>query len=215
MRSVNVENQAQSRHTFVSPPKVQRRLFGFSRKEITHLILAGLLVVGVGFTLPYMVYTDYTMLALLSTAFAGSFLVHEIGHKMMAQRYGLWAEFRLTIMGVILTLLSLLPTYFKIIGPGAVTVKGIASTQTIGKTSIIGPTANIMLAAAFCATALLLTYNRVFPLIAFYNVLIAIFNLIPLGVLDGYKVFVWDKKIWALTFTASIALGVITYRLLF
>lgn len=215
MQPVNVEKQALNRRTFVWRPKTEGKPFGFSRKEITHLILAALLVVGVGFTLPYMVYTDYTILALLSTAFAGSFLVHEIGHKIMAQRYGLWAEFRLTLMGIILTLLSLLPTYFKIIGPGAVTVKGTASTQTIGKTSIIGPTTNIMLAAAFGATAPLLTYNRVFPLIAFYNVLIAVFNLIPLGVLDGYKVFIWNKKIWALTFTASIALGVITYRLLF
>ena len=211
---MNVE-QASNRHTFVFPPKVQRRLFGFSRKEITHLFLAALLVVGVGFTLPYMVYTDYTILALLSTAFAGSFLAHEIAHKFMAQKYGLWAEFRLTLMGVILTSLSLLPTYFKIIGPGAVTVNGTVSRQTIGKTAIIGPTANIMLAAAFCTLALLLTYNQVFPLIAFYNVLIAVFNLIPLGVLDGYKVFIWDKKIWAVAFTASIALAVFAYQLLF
>jgi Zn-dependent protease len=180
-----------------------------------HLILAALLVVGVGLTLPYMVYTDFTMLALLSTTFAGSFFVHEIAHKFMAQRYGLWAEFRLTLMGIFLTLLSLLPTYFKIIGPGAVMVSGNASRQTIGKTSIIGPTTNIMLAAAFCATTLLLTYNRVFPLIAFYNVLIAVFNLIPLGVLDGYKVFLWDKKIWALMFTISIALVAVAFQLLF
>jgi len=39
----------------------------------------------------------------------------------------------------------------------------------------------------------------------------AVFNLIPFGILDGYKIFSFNKKIWALAFTASAALTILTY----
>jgi len=35
-----------------------------------------------------------------------SFLVHEVAHKVMAQKAGMWAEFRLTTWGALLTLVS-------------------------------------------------------------------------------------------------------------
>jgi Zn-dependent protease len=161
-----------------------------------------------------MVYNDYGVLALLSVMFAVSFLAHELAHKITAQRHGLWAEFRLTLTGAMLTLLSVISPIIKIIAPGAVMVSGSANRKVIGKTSIIGPTANIILSSIMCAATVLPMHNWTFPVIAFYNAWLAIFNLIPLGTLDGFKVFVWNKRIWALAFTASVALGVISYRLL-
>jgi Zn-dependent protease len=194
--------------------KTRRKRFAFSRKEIIHLSVAVALVIGVGLSFPNINYVDYSMLALLSVLFALSFLIHEIAHKTMAQSYGLWAEFRLNIMGLFLTLLSLIPSFIKIIGPGAVVVSGSADRKTIGKTSIIGPTTNLILASIFCAATVFVMHNWIFSLVAFYNAWIAIFNLIPLGVLDGYKVFVWDKKIWVSAFAASVTLGIIAYQLL-
>jgi Zn-dependent protease len=132
----------------------------------------------------------------------------------MAQSYGLWAEFRLNIMGLILTLLSLIPSFIKIIGPGAVVVTGFADRKTMGKTSIVGPTTNLILTSIFCAATVFVMHNSIFSVLAFYNAWIAIFNLIPIGVLDGYKVFVWDKKIWSSAFAASVVLGIIAYQLL-
>jgi Zn-dependent protease len=39
---------------------------------------------------------------------------------------------------------------------------------------------------------------------------IAVFNLIPLGIFDGAKVFMWNKTAWAISFVVSIALMIIT-----
>jgi Zn-dependent protease len=50
--------------------------------------------------------------------------------------------------------------------------------------------------------------------IAYFNAWIALFNLIPFAMLDGLKIFTWDKRIWVLAFTMSVALAVFSYRLL-
>jgi Zn-dependent protease len=52
-------------------------------------------------------------------------------------------------------------------------------------------------------------------LLAAFNAWIALFNLIPLGILDGFKIFSWDKKIWAFAFTISIILTIYSYWLMF
>jgi Zn-dependent protease len=190
--------------------RIGARRFAFSRKEIMHLAIAAVLVIGVGFSFPNMNYSNYQMLALLSVLFALSFLIHELAHKLLAQKYGLWAEFRLTLMGAILTSLSLIPSFIKIIGPGAVVVNGQAEEKTIGMISVIGPTINITLASALCGAAVLVP-SWIFEVVAFYNVWISVFNLIPIGVLDGYKVFNWNKAIWSLAFAASVVLGIFIY----
>ena len=76
----------------------------FSEKEIKHLAVAALLVIGVGFSLAQYISRDPYSLALLTLAFTMSFLLHEIAHKIAAQKKGFWAEFRLTLTGAILTL---------------------------------------------------------------------------------------------------------------
>jgi Zn-dependent protease len=37
------------------------------------------------------------------------------------------------------------------------------------------------------------------------------FNLIPLGVLDGQKIFDWNKMVWAVTIAAAMGLFIIGY----
>jgi Zn-dependent protease len=71
-----------------------------------------------------------------------------------------------------------------------------------------------MLASIFCAANFFLMHSGIFAVVAFYNAWIAIFNLIPIGVLDGYKVFFWNKKIWTFAFAASVVLGIVAYQLL-
>jgi Zn-dependent protease len=38
------------------------------------------------------------------------------------------------------------------------------------------------------------------------NAWLAVFNLLPFGNFDGYKVFQWSKKVWGITFVAAIGL---------
>jgi Zn-dependent protease len=143
--------------------------------------------------------------------FVSVFLMHEIAHKLVAQHFGLWAEFRLTMFGALLTLISVISP-FKIISPGAVMIAGYANKETIGKTAMAGPATNLTLSIVLFALFRYLQPNSTIALLgALFNAWIALFNLFPLGILDGWKVFNWDKIIWATVFVASVALTILTY----
>jgi len=189
-----------------------RAKFSFSVIEIRDLAIATLLVSGVGFSmLGFDILNIQPLLVtVLLALFTSTFLMHEIAHKIAAQHYGLWAEFRLTLIGALITLLSIISPFFKIIAPGAVMIGGAASKETMGKTSIAGPLTNIVFCMVSLALAFVLPSSS--PLVvvavftAFFNAFIAVLNLIPIGILDGWKVFHWSKIIWALAFTASLIL---------
>jgi len=217
---ITIQKQKSYQYTITYPPiKSTRRKIHFSNKEIRHLTIAALLVIGIG--LSWGMFLDYAKMGgtLMLTAFAAiltaSFFTHEIAHKIAAQRRGLWAEFRLTFIGAILTLFSIASPFFKIISPGAVFVAGPADRESMGRTSIAGPATNIALSMMLLAVALLVPKYPLFFLGAAFNAWIALFNLIPFGILDGFKIFLWNKKIWALAFTASLALTIISYKFIF
>jgi Zn-dependent protease len=184
------------------------RIFAFSKTELKHLAIGALLVMAVGFTYFLTTRANLLNLTILSIAFTLSFLLHELAHKFSAQYFNLWAEFRLTLQGALITLISIfLP--FKIISPGSVMIAGSGTRKTVGKTAISGPVTNIIL-STICIIIAAFTQN-LFLIVAFINALLAVFNLIPFGVLDGLKVFRWNKTIWAVTFAVAIALIVYTY----
>ena len=87
-------------------------------------------------------------LVLLVPGFVVSFLGHEIAHKFIAQRNGLWAEFRTSMYGIMLTAISvILP--FKFLAPGQVIVQGNGSRQVMGAIGLVGPGFNLVLGAGF------------------------------------------------------------------
>jgi len=212
------KNSYEHRVTYGVPRRTKGSVY-FSPKELKHLAVAVLLVMGVG--LSYGFFTDglsgnlTVLLSALAVILTTSFFAHEIAHKVTAQRRGLWAEFRLTLWGAVLTLVFMvLPVTFKLISPGAVMISGPASMDEIGKISIAGPATNIVLSIALLGTAFFVpTFFFVFVLGALINGFIAVFNLIPFGILDGFKIFNWNKTVWALAFTASAALTAISYIL--
>jgi Zn-dependent protease len=197
----------------VTPPGTGR-LVGFSHTELKHLMIGMLLVLAIGFSMP--LYWDLKLyelpdvLTAIAVTFALSFMIHELAHKITAQRHGLWAEFRITTLGAVITLLSIVSP-LKLISPGAVMIGGFAERDTVGKTAIAGPLTNIALALVFLALTKALPSG---PLaFAFYfgllvNSFIALFNLIPFGVLDGLKVFSWSKVVWATAFAVSLVLTI-------
>jgi Zn-dependent protease len=211
--------------TFLKPRTAKGRVY-FSPKELKHLAIAGLLVMSIG--LSSILYSSFLgsadlivglyIFGVFAVVLTASFFAHEIAHKVAAQKRGLWAEFRLTLWGAILTLISVISPLFKIISPGAVVVSGSATHSEMGKISLAGPSVNILLSAALLGSALATRlaaspFYEVLLLAAFLNGFMAVFNLLPVGILDGFKIFKWDKKVWAIAFAASIALTVVAYVL--
>lgn len=139
------------------------------------------------------------------------FLLHELGHKIVAQRYGCFAEFRSDTM---MLGLALITSFFGFIfaAPGAVMIAGHVSRERNGKISLAGPLVNISLALLFLASALLVKEGFLGSLFAFgffINTWLAIFNMLPLWILDGKKVWAWNKTLYIITMVFAVALLVL------
>ena len=199
--------------TYGQPHRTKGRVY-FSPKEVKHLGLGTLLVIGISLSFGFGSWGEGNWVFVFSTLAAVitlSFFTHEIAHKVTAQRRGLWAEFRLTLWGAVLTCVSIfLP--FKIISPGAVMISGPVSIDEIGKISIAGPITNILFSTLFLGLTFVPSpYFLIFAVGAFFNGYIAVFNLIPMGILDGFKIFNWNKTVWALAFAVSVGLAIMGY----
>jgi Zn-dependent protease len=186
----------------------------FSKTEVVHLTVAALLVAALGFSPAIYGQGNMDLLVIVSAVLLTSFFTHEIAHKAIAQKMGFWAEFRLTLVGAALTLLSVISTFIKIISPGAVMISGHTDAKSLGKISIVGPATNMVLAATcICAAFLLPQYGWAFKLGAIFNGWIVFFNLIPFGVLDGMKVFSWNKVVWTLAIGTGLTLLLLSFEL--
>ncbi|MCZ7398331.1 MAG: site-2 protease family protein [Candidatus Methanoperedens sp.] len=127
-----------------------------------------------------------------------SFIVHEMSHKVIAQRYGSWAEFRMS--PIMLALMLILVYEFGILfaAPGAVMIYGgSVGRRESGRISLAGPLSNMLLALAFfpllSETGILYEIGRYGVII---NITLALFNMIPFSVFDGRKVWAWNKIIY-------------------
>jgi Zn-dependent protease len=189
----------------------------FSRTEIIHILIA-MFVLTISFSFPIsnsrLLFGGINLDALLDAvpiSFLGlltAFLVHELSHKFIAQKYGLWSEFRMFPGGLILSTFLALFTGVVFAAPGAVMFRGEARTFETGKIAAAGSSANIVIAAIT-----LPLYYYVFEtpflyqlvgFICLVNALLATFNLLPLGPLDGAKVIRWNGIVWAILFTLAL-----------
>lgn len=178
-----------------------------SKTELLHLVVATLLVTAVGLSL-----NDYRRISWQFLAiFISAFLVHELAHKFLAQYYGSWAEFRAQVYGLIITAISALPIMpFKFIAPGAVMV-GLTDRNKFGRVALIGPLTNLVMGFSFLMFVYLYPYHSYLYAGASFNAWIAMFNLLPFGVLDGQKIFDWNKIAWACTMATTMALFIVAH----
>jgi Zn-dependent protease len=194
----------------------------FSRIELGHLIIAiivltvafsftfskiNLLFILLGYSVDIMEYFRFIPIAFLGIVAA--FFVHELSHKFMAQRYGLWSEFRMYPRGLFLSVIVAFFTGLVFAVPGAVMFRGEARTFETGRIAAAGPTSNIVI-----AVVTYVLYHFWFVSMGFWgtlvgfvclvNLLLATFNLLPFGPLDGRKVFAWNEIIWAVLFSIAV-----------
>ena len=200
----------------------------FSREEIRDIIIAVIaltILYSLSVTRPFGWSMDSLLLFIpISFIAVGlGFILHELGHKVVAQRFGFFSEFRRWDYGLILGLLSI-PFGFMIFAPGAVyfgSYGRMVTDEENGKISIAGPIVNIILAiiALFLTLSLrsYLTmenagtmYIVLLTLVLAFNVnsFLALFNLLPIPPLDGSKVIKWNLPIYIITIVVA---GILTY----
>jgi len=136
-----------------------------------------------------------------------SFLFHEFGHKFVAQKYGLWSEFRMWPAGLLLTIVTSI-IGFLFAAPGAVMIAGNMNKEMNGKVSIAGPVVNIVMSLIGIIGCFTINHSGwviFFIMLANLNAFLALFNLLPIPPLDGSKIITWNKFIWV----AAIAIAAI------
>ncbi len=120
----------------------------FSKTEEKHILAASLIVVLSGILTNWNVtatpLVPPTILFFVITVpmYLVSFLGHEISHKFLARRNGLWAEFKTNLYGLMLTAVSSV-FLVKFLAPGQTNIHGTASKELLGGISLVGPGFNI------------------------------------------------------------------------
>jgi len=150
-------------------------------------------------------------LAFGAAAALTGFLAHELAHKVSAERRGFWAEFRMSPVGLLFSLVTAV-FGFLFAAPGATVIGGMGSAPDWGKTSLAGPALNLVEGSVFAAAGLALNefHGHVaavqfLVLLAFVNGWFATFNMLPFGPLDGRKVLRWSTPIWGTAFVVAAA----------
>jgi len=198
----------------------------FSRIEIVHLLMAmGVLTLVFSFVLTKNnIFTGFNNIGALLSFIPISFLsiviaffVHEISHKFMAQKYGLWSEFRMYPMGLLLALVFGIFIGIPFAAPGAVMFRGDARNFETGRIAVAGPLSNIVI--SFVAFLLYLfvfletsTIKEIVGFVCLINAVLVTFNLLPLGPLDGAKVIRWNATVWIILFSISVAMMIYILR---
>ena len=195
-------------------------MFKFTASEVRDLIIA-FIVISLCFAIVNGGRDVNAILSILPIVMVGvgaGFILHELGHKFVSMKYGYWAEFKLWPQGLIFALIT---SFFGFVfaAPGAVyTYANYMTDEINGKISIAGPVVNIALALIFLAIAVAVypsalyseTYALVFIICAVgysINSFLAVFNLLPIGNLDGSKVMAWNFGIWVVTIAIA---GILT-----
>jgi Zn-dependent protease len=200
----------------------------FSREEIRDIIIAVIaltVLYSLSITQPigWSIENLTFFLPISFVAVGLGFILHELGHKVVAQRFGFLSEFRRWDYGLILGLLTV-PLGFMFFAPGAVYFGYYGRMVTVeeeGKISLAGPVVNIILALIFLASILFIRpslslsnagtmYIVLLTLVLGFNVnsYLALFNLLPIPPLDGSKIVQWNLPIYLLALAFS---GLLTY----
>ena len=205
--------------------------FRFSRRELREIAIS-VLALTLAFTILFsggierlaisiedMSFAYYFVISLLAVLTA--FFFHEMAHKFLAQKYGCWAEFNYSVMGLILALATAMVGII-FAAPGAVIIGGPITQEQNGKISAAGPARNLSVGATFVILFIITNpmnigvfpgfdLGMIFFLLGWINVVLGGFNLIPFPPLDGSKIYRWSMGVYILLVVAAVGLFALLY----
>jgi Zn-dependent protease len=150
-----------------------------------------------------------------------SFVLHELAHKFMAIRYGYWAEFRKNTQMLLMAIVVSVIVGIVFAAPGATLINTTGREMTKKENGIIslaGPLTNLVLVIPFlfCLIGGVLfgggtSSTFTFPGFLTYlgimgfqvNAMLAFFNMLPVGQLDGKKILHWNAMAFMTLIAAS------------
>ncbi|HEX3002133.1 MAG TPA: site-2 protease family protein [Methanoregula sp.] len=153
------------------------------------------------------------------------FIFHEMAHKFVAIRFGYWAEFvkdnTMLLVAVIMAALA----GFVFAAPGATVIYSRdgrpLTKREDGIISAAGPVVNLLLCIVFAALFFLaggkagLAAGNLLAMLGIagvqINAMIAAFNLLPISILDGRKVFAWNIAVFFVLIIAAFGTLVAAY----
>lgn len=179
-----------------------------SKIEIIHIAVAWILV-SLAFSIAInMRHFAYYFIMALFTVGIG-FVLHELGHKIVAQHFNCFARFKANFQMLVLMLL-LSFTGIIIAAPGAVFISGNVDRRKNGIISLAGPLVNIIIGIIFFV--LFMFFKVPFLRYGFMiNSWLALFNLIPIDNFDGTKILIWNKKIYSFAIIIAAVLMFVSY----
>ncbi len=169
----------------------------FSKREIKDIVKAWLAVT-IAFGIVLSKQQGLLLSLLISFIAVGlGFLLHELAHKFVAQKLNYFAEFfaddKMLLAAIAMSFLG-----FVFAAPGAVVIRGPKDVKKNGLISVAGPLMNIILAIVFLSLTLISDgFVKTLFIFGFrINSWMAVFNMLPFWILDGKKVWEWDKKVF-------------------
>ncbi len=190
----------------------------FTEREIKDILISTL-VIGFSFAWvsrdnPAFFRFSFSEVFLIMLFSVGSaFILHELAHKLSAQAFGCYAEYRMWETGLIIAFfLAVSPLRMVFAAPGAVYISpgyfGLTRKQDLIISSS-GIVTNLALAIIFSAISKFVSpglMSLAFSMAAMVNSWIALFNLIPIPPLDGSKVIKWNFAAWITLVVAALLL---------
>jgi Zn-dependent protease len=142
------------------------------------------------------------------------FILHELAHKFAAMHYGYWAEFRRDNLMLLVAVAMAALVGFVFAAPGATVIYGAnLSRRENGWISASGALTNLLLAVPFIALAL--AAGGLASVIGFMgwkvNGMLAAFNMLPFGPLDGRKVLAWNRAAFGVLIAGAFGLLLVSY----
>jgi Zn-dependent protease len=158
---------------------------------------------------------QFVTLLILAALTAGiGVILHEVAHRVVARHFGATAHF-VANDGMLILSIAIAFAGFLFAAPGAVWHSGWLTKRQSGLVAAAGPVTNMVLALIFAV--LFITLQSTAPGLVvsglrmgfLINALLGVFNMLPLGPIDGAKILNWNVGAFGVLFAigAGIAFG--------
>jgi Zn-dependent protease len=171
------------------------------RQELLELTISWL-TISIAFAWDMDPYSFTHNLPFYLVAVGTAFIFHELAHRYVAHRFGYPARYIMWKEGLFFALLLSILTNgrFVFAAPGAVYIFGHPRPRENAYISAAGPTANLLVALFTCAFLFLASPVKGMAIflqgLAWVNLFIGVFNLLPIYPLDGSKVLPYEPFLY-------------------